>query len=73
MICKTFLFQSHLDQTLTDQLASQKQSQSLKVPELSDEERRKIMNSAEFTRFFEKSTRVIERALVEEVNQHIKS
>lgn len=57
---------SHLDQTLTDQLASQKQSQSLKVPELSDEERRKIMNSAEFTRFFEKSTRVIERALVEE-------
>lgn len=38
-----------------------------KIPDLSEEEKRQILNSREFNRFFQHTTRVIERALVEDV------
>uniref|UniRef100_A0A915DX50 Uncharacterized protein n=1 Tax=Ditylenchus dipsaci TaxID=166011 RepID=A0A915DX50_9BILA len=37
-----------------------------KVPDLSEEERRQILNSHDFNRFFQQTTRVIERALAED-------
>ncbi|KAI1717234.1 cytoplasmic dynein 1 intermediate chain 2 domain-containing protein [Ditylenchus destructor] len=37
-----------------------------KVPDLSDEERRHILNSQDFSRFFQHTTRIIERALAED-------
>ncbi|KAL3100337.1 hypothetical protein niasHT_029041 [Heterodera trifolii] len=38
----------------------------VKIPPLSDEEKRKILGSAAFTRYFQHASRVIERAIVEE-------
>jgi len=40
------------------------------MPPLSDEEKRKILSSGDFSRFFTQASRVIERALAEEVTQH---
>jgi hypothetical protein len=40
---------------------------SIKIPALSDEEKRKILTSSEFSRYFTQASRVIERALAEEV------
>ncbi|KAI1724810.1 cytoplasmic dynein 1 intermediate chain 2 [Ditylenchus destructor] len=37
-----------------------------KVPDLSEEERRHILNSQDFSRFFQHTTRIIERALAED-------
>jgi len=37
------------------------------MPPLSDEEKRKILSSSDFSRFFSQASRVIERALAEEV------
>lgn len=38
-----------------------------KLPDLSEEEKRQILNSREFSRFFQHTARVIERALAEDV------
>lgn len=41
---------------------------SAKMPPLSDEEKRKILSSGDFSRFFTQASRVIERALAEEAD-----
>ena len=40
---------------------------SAKLPPLSDEEKRKILSSQEFSRYFTQASRIIERALAEDV------
>lgn len=39
-----------------------------KLPELSEEEKRQILNCSDFVRFFQQQARVIERAIAEDVN-----
>ena len=41
---------------------------SFAVIELTEEEKQQIINSEDFARFFDRSTRLIERAMSEEVN-----
>lgn len=39
-----------------------------KIPELTEEAKQEILNKADFSRFFRQSTRIIERALAEDVS-----
>lgn len=43
-------------------------SLKLLVPEFSEEEKQQILNSEDFTTFFNKSTRLVERMLTEDMD-----
>jgi len=62
-----FQFKSFNKKDTTDDHTSITLATCTKMPPLSDEEKRKILSSSDFSRFFSQASRVIERALAEEV------
>lgn len=61
-------FKSFNKKDTTDDHTSITLATSAKIPPLSDEEKRKILSSSDFSRFFSQASRVIERALAEEAD-----
>ncbi|CAK5050420.1 unnamed protein product [Meloidogyne enterolobii] len=61
-------FKSFNKKDTTDDHTSITLATCTKMPPLSDEEKRKILSSSDFSRFFSQASRVIERALAEEAD-----
>lgn len=49
------------------QVAEDKKEEKPAIRELSEEERQQILSSDEFQKFFDRASRILERALTEEV------
>uniref|UniRef100_A0A183C6Q7 WD_REPEATS_REGION domain-containing protein n=1 Tax=Globodera pallida TaxID=36090 RepID=A0A183C6Q7_GLOPA len=63
---KNLQFHHYSHTTQKDALPEDQGQVHVKIPPLSDEEKRRILSSAGFTRFFQQASRVIERAIAED-------